>query len=414
MTVGQRIAQKRKELGLSQEALGDRLGVSRQAIYKWESDSSLPEIEKLIALSRIFSVPVGWLLGVEDLPPVEAEQEGSPAGELTEEQLAMVREIVDHYLAALPAPKRRNRRWMGVAAALCLAAIFFNLFHRLDRVTQDYNQLQSSIVSLSRDLDVQTQSIANRVEDILQKQNELTAEWSVQLLSTDPAANTATFTLQVVPRTYVAGMTALFVAKSGEETVELPADPGADHAFSGLITCPLTDEISLSVVLIHGDQRQTQHLEDFDDLYSSSFPGIHLKDTLFLRDAKNGLLPAGEAVELEIFDQGDGSQLYSPLQPIPDQIDLRVGLFRDRELVVWYDREVHDVFANGKRAQGTHWVRQEEVPLEEGHTYCEAVVYTDPSDRQLVYFSIPRYYSDNMFTTNGALWGSSDPDDWNF
>ena len=46
MTVGQRIAQKRKELGLSQEALGDRLGVSRQSIYKWESDSALPEVEK--------------------------------------------------------------------------------------------------------------------------------------------------------------------------------------------------------------------------------------------------------------------------------------------------------------------------------------------------------------------------------
>ena len=54
MTTGQRIAQKRKELGLSQEALGDRLGVTRQSIYKWESDSALPEIEKLVALSRLF------------------------------------------------------------------------------------------------------------------------------------------------------------------------------------------------------------------------------------------------------------------------------------------------------------------------------------------------------------------------
>ena len=35
MTTGQRIAQKRKELGLSQEALGEKLGVSRQSIYKW-------------------------------------------------------------------------------------------------------------------------------------------------------------------------------------------------------------------------------------------------------------------------------------------------------------------------------------------------------------------------------------------
>ena len=63
MTIGQRVAQKRKELGLSQEALGDQLGVSRQSIYKWESDSALPEIDKLIALSRLFGVSVGWLLG---------------------------------------------------------------------------------------------------------------------------------------------------------------------------------------------------------------------------------------------------------------------------------------------------------------------------------------------------------------
>lgn len=52
-------------MGLSQEGLGERLGVSRQAIYKWESDTSLPEIDKLITLSKIFSLPVGWLLGVE-------------------------------------------------------------------------------------------------------------------------------------------------------------------------------------------------------------------------------------------------------------------------------------------------------------------------------------------------------------
>ena len=37
MTIGQRIAQKRKELGLSQEALGSKLGVSRQSLYKWEA-----------------------------------------------------------------------------------------------------------------------------------------------------------------------------------------------------------------------------------------------------------------------------------------------------------------------------------------------------------------------------------------
>ncbi len=51
MTLGQHIAQKRRELGLSQEQLSQEMGVSRQAIYKWESDATVPEIDKLIALS---------------------------------------------------------------------------------------------------------------------------------------------------------------------------------------------------------------------------------------------------------------------------------------------------------------------------------------------------------------------------
>ena len=83
MTIGQRITALRKEHRLSQEELGEQVGVSRQAIYKWESDASLPEIDKLIALSRLFGVSVGWLLGVEEAPSTAPEE----TGELTEAQL---------------------------------------------------------------------------------------------------------------------------------------------------------------------------------------------------------------------------------------------------------------------------------------------------------------------------------------
>ena len=73
-TIGQRIAAHRKRLGLTQEALGEKLNVSRQAIYKWEQDAALPEIDKLIALSRLFGVSVGSLLGVEEAEAQEAAE----------------------------------------------------------------------------------------------------------------------------------------------------------------------------------------------------------------------------------------------------------------------------------------------------------------------------------------------------
>ena len=48
MTIGERIAQIRKERGLSQEAFGESLGVTRQSISKWESNTSIPDVDKFI------------------------------------------------------------------------------------------------------------------------------------------------------------------------------------------------------------------------------------------------------------------------------------------------------------------------------------------------------------------------------
>ena len=61
MTLGQHICQYRKQLNISQEELGDRLGVSRQAVSKWETDLSAPDMNNLLALAREFGISVAEL-----------------------------------------------------------------------------------------------------------------------------------------------------------------------------------------------------------------------------------------------------------------------------------------------------------------------------------------------------------------
>ena len=68
MTLGKRIAQHRKALGLSQEALGERLGVSRQAVSKWETNAAAPDMENLLALCREFGVSLAELSGTPEAP----------------------------------------------------------------------------------------------------------------------------------------------------------------------------------------------------------------------------------------------------------------------------------------------------------------------------------------------------------
>ena len=75
MTLGQRIQELRKQKELSQEALGEKLGVSRQAVSRWEMDGAVPEVDKLIAMARLFGVSLNQLLDVEEpgqeSPPLE-------------------------------------------------------------------------------------------------------------------------------------------------------------------------------------------------------------------------------------------------------------------------------------------------------------------------------------------------------
>ena len=62
MTFGEKLTRLRKREGLSQEALAERLGVSRQAVSRWEQGTALPDAAKLLPCARLFRVEVEWLL----------------------------------------------------------------------------------------------------------------------------------------------------------------------------------------------------------------------------------------------------------------------------------------------------------------------------------------------------------------
>ncbi|MBQ7778042.1 MAG: helix-turn-helix domain-containing protein [Oscillibacter sp.] len=325
MGIGQRITQKRKELGLSQEALGEQLGVSRQSIYKWESDTALPEIEKLITLSRLFGVSVGWLLGVEEdaVPPSEA------SGELTETQLKMVEEITARYLAAQPKPRRRSSTALVILVIVLLATVV-RLFNRLDDLDIQYSNLQNSVSSVTHTVDAQINNITDQVEEILKSQNALTAEYGTELIARDLTRSTATFTARAVPKTFAEGMRAVFLADSGDGPAEFPAELFPGQTFTGELTVPLTDAISLSVVFINPDgTRQTQLLDTYSYLYSETLPEVDVDGFhLILEEVPDG--------RLELHNRYITIRKENPIGDHAAQAtDVQVGFFRNQKLVSW-------------------------------------------------------------------------------
>ena len=65
MTFAEKLKSIRKKAGLSQEQLAEKLGVSRQAVTKWETETGIPDIENMMAISALFDISIDELLSNE-------------------------------------------------------------------------------------------------------------------------------------------------------------------------------------------------------------------------------------------------------------------------------------------------------------------------------------------------------------
>ena len=112
MRLGQKITELRKKNNLSQEGLAEKMNVSRQAVSKWESDQSIPDIEKIVNLSELFGVTTDYLLK-SGAPSFEIKTADIPV----EEQLPILPdELVQKYLST--AKKSSKLRALSIALAI--------------------------------------------------------------------------------------------------------------------------------------------------------------------------------------------------------------------------------------------------------------------------------------------------------
>ena len=256
LTLGQRIASERKKLGLSQEALGDKMGVSRQAISKWESDGAVPEIDKLIAMSKLFGVTLGWLLGVEEEPAAE------PAPGFTDDQLELIRRM-------MPQPAQPKKAPWIVATIFSTAALIIALFcqPKVPNYSNDIQHLQNELQNL--------RSSVNSM--VLQQETMMEENAEVLLLDHDvnfggiQEDGTARVLFSATPKTWSPGQTAsLSVLRSGEKVAEVPCT--IDGAVcSASVDLPLADGYEYHFVTTDAEGSQKfQYLENGNCNYLKS------------------------------------------------------------------------------------------------------------------------------------------------
>lgn len=91
MRLAEKIFNERKRLGLSQEQFAEQMEVSRQAVSKWESGQSMPDLDKIVLMSQIFRVSTDYLLKEEADTSFRSETAMEEAGHI-EESASFMRE----------------------------------------------------------------------------------------------------------------------------------------------------------------------------------------------------------------------------------------------------------------------------------------------------------------------------------
>ena len=228
MTTGEKIAALRRDHKLSQEALGEKLGLSRQAVSKWEADQAVPTMDNLMELSRLFGVPVDTLLRPDapfPAPPAEENSTDAPAASET-----------PHKGVSL---SRGKILAIGGAALLCVSLALNAVC--LYQIAQLKGEVQALRVQAGNVNTVYYPGTDADTGDFAESSEHMTLdpENTEQLI----------VTFSAVPRVASDGETAKFLLRGGEQSWECEAEGDAGGGYRGSLTIPMVDEYSVYLVL---------------------------------------------------------------------------------------------------------------------------------------------------------------------
>ena len=236
MTLGQNIQTARKAKGISQEALAEKIGVSRQALGKWEKDTALPGVDNLQALAKELGVSVDALLGCA------APDTAAPAVTLN-----ALRDLLDARDAE--ACRRRRGAWLAAAAAAAVllavgGGMAARLQTRLDGLAGQYGYLSSEVSRTNSDLSARMQELQNAV-----RQGESTVlDWGWHPLASLQDDGKMPVEVYVKPRTEQQGAAVTLCVTNGGDTALYAMQRGQDGVYTAReLVFALGQDYALSV-----------------------------------------------------------------------------------------------------------------------------------------------------------------------
>ena len=216
MTIGEKIVKLRKQAGLSQEAFSEKLGISRQAVSKWENGTAQPTNENLAQIARLFDVTISSLLDDEDIN----------MGEHSTFNEDYVENKTEFKVA------KTERKALAVSSVAQSAAIIvLAIATIIQGIT--IGDLKKEVASLSSRISVYS-SLESRINNLqnqvynytynIPTDNDNFTDYHYSIVDYDIKSNIATLHFSVVPKDYTRDTVAEIVVKGGDKDYSVKAD----------------------------------------------------------------------------------------------------------------------------------------------------------------------------------------------
>lgn len=249
--IGKGIAEKRKQAGLSQEELAKRLGLTRQAISRWESGAALPTVDNLVELARVLEVSVDELL--------QLTREEKQAG-LSAESVGL---LLDEQAGRQEKRMKRLTWALAAAAGVLVLGIVVSALISHRQVRRLETSMQSRIGSLNAEVSRMSgrisSEVAGAVEDALAAGRSELADKGERGVEYDPKTQTVNVQVYAYPIKLEKQTGAQFYAVCSGEKITVPAVQ-VESGFEATLPIPVseeTDYFSADVYLIWTQDGQT-------------------------------------------------------------------------------------------------------------------------------------------------------------
>ena len=278
MELYEKLYELRRASGMSQEELAEKLGVSRQAVSKWESGATQPELPKLIELSKIYQVSVDALLSLEH---AKEQQDSSPAAPAAE---GTAQDTVEDAPAAKPDFRTfcaQHKKSIG-GAAVALAALIAVGAHynsRIHALSSQVDDLRSELYGVQSSLSNQINGISSTVSDILERETSLVLQFDYDVTSVDLKKEECTLAFSLLPKaideeTHVSLLVTDRDAPSPENCHRLPLTQN-DHGYlTGEVTLALSNDLGVSVSFEKDGAKQSGDLGSIYSLKDNALPQV--------------------------------------------------------------------------------------------------------------------------------------------